>query len=31
MMFAYEIKSLSAFSDDEIEIDTEVMSAPIYV
>ena len=28
MMFAYEIKSLSDFSDDEIEIDTGVMSAP---
>lgn len=27
MMFAYEIKSLSDFSDDEIEIDTGVMSA----
>ena len=27
MMFAYEIKSLSDFSDDEIKIDTGVMSA----
>ena len=28
MMFAYEVKSLSDFSDDEIKIDTGVMSAP---
>ena len=28
MMFAYEIKSLSDFSEDEIKIDTGVMSAP---
>lgn len=27
MMFAYEAKSLSDFSDDEIKIDTGVMSA----
>ena len=27
MMFAYEIESLSDFSDDEIKIDTGVMSA----
>lgn len=27
MMFAYEVKSLSDFSDDEIKIDTGVMSA----
>ena len=27
MMFAYEIKYLSDFSDDEIKIDTGVMSA----
>ena len=27
MMFAYEIKSLSGYSDDEIEIDVGVMSA----
>ena len=28
MMFAYEVKSLSDFSEDEIKIDTGVMSAP---
>ena len=28
MMFTYEIKSLSDFSEDEIKIDTGVMSAP---
>ena len=28
MMFAYEVKSLSDFSDDEIKIDIGVMSAP---
>lgn len=28
MMFAYEIKSLSDFSDDEIKVDVGVMSAP---
>ena len=28
MMFAYEIKSLSGYSDDEVEIDVGVMSAP---
>ena len=27
MMFAYEIKSLSGYSDDEVEIDVGVMSA----
>lgn len=27
MMFAYEIKSLSGYSDDEVEIDAGVMSA----
>ena len=27
MMFAYEVKSLSDFSDDEVEIDVGVMSA----
>ena len=27
MMFAYEIKSLSGYSDDEVEIDIGVMSA----
>ena len=27
MMFAYEVKSLSDFSDDEIKIDVGVMSA----
>ena len=27
MMFAYEVKSLSGYSDDEVEIDVEVMSA----
>ena len=27
MMFAYEVKSLANFSDDEIEIDVGVMSA----
>ena len=27
MMFAYEVKSLSDFSEDEIKIDTGVMSA----
>lgn len=28
MMFAYEVKSLTDMSDDEIEIDVGVMSAP---
>lgn len=28
MMFAYEVKSLSDFSDDEIKVDVGVMSAP---
>ena len=28
MMFAYEVKSLSGYSDDEIEIDVGVISAP---
>ena len=28
MMFAYEVKSLSGYSDDEVEIDVGVMSAP---
>ena len=28
MMFAYEVKSLSDFSDEEIKIDIGVMSAP---
>ena len=27
MMFAYEVKSLSGYSDDEVEIDVGVMSA----
>ena len=27
MMFAYEVKSLSGYSDDEVEIDAGVMSA----
>ena len=27
MMFAYEVKSLSGYSDDEVEIDEGVMSA----
>ena len=27
MLFAYEIKSLSGYSDDEVEIDVGVMSA----
>lgn len=28
MMFAYEVKSLSDFSNDEVKIDIGVMSAP---
>lgn len=28
MMFAYEVKSLSDFSNDEVKIDVGVMSAP---
>ena len=28
MMFAYEVKSLLDFSNDEVKIDTGVMSAP---
>lgn len=28
MMFAYEVKSLSDFSDDEVKVDVGVMSAP---
>ena len=28
MMFAYEVKSLSGYSDDEVEIDVGVISAP---